>query len=237
MSAEPKVAIVTGASQGLGRGIAEGYLARGWRVVALSRRIEPSDDPALLTLRGDIADPDTGARAAAAALERFGRLDTLVNNAGIFIGGAFTHYTPEQYRQMLATNLDGFFHVTQAAIRAMEEAGRGGHVVQMTTTLAERADARFPSVLAALTKGGLNAATRSLAIEYAARGIRVNAVSPGVVKTPMHAPDTHEALARTHPLQRLGEVADVVRAVLYLEDSPFVTGEILHVDGGWTAGG
>ncbi|WP_062015328.1 SDR family NAD(P)-dependent oxidoreductase [Aureimonas sp. AU4] len=237
MPEESKVVIVTGASQGLGEGIARGFLARGWRVVATSRRIEPSDDPNLLALRGDIAEPETGRRLVEAAMDRFGRLDTLVNNAGVFIGGAFTDHTPDQYRTLVATNLDGFFHATQPAVEAMERQGRGGHVVQISTTLAEQANSAFPCVLAAMTKGGLNAATRSLAIEYAGRNIRANAVSPGVIDTPMHAPETHAALARTHPLGRIGQVADVVRAVLYLEDSPFVTGEILHVDGGWSAGG
>ena len=230
-----KVAIVTGASQGLGAGIAKGFRARGWRVVANARRIEPTDDPEWLAVPGDVGEAATGQRLVDAALGAFGRVDTLVNNAGVFIGGPFTEATAEQYRAILRTNLDRFFHVTQPVIAAMLRQG-GGHVVQISTTLAERAMAAFPSVLAALTKGGLNAATRSLAIEYAARGIRVNAVSPGVISTPMHAPDTHASLAALHPLRRIGEIADVVRAVLYLEDSPFVTGEILHVDGGWVAG-
>ena len=135
------------------------------------------------------------------SLAKFVRIDTLVNNAGLFIGGAFTAITEAEYRAILSTNLDGFFNVTQPAVAAMERQG-SGHVVQITTTLAERAMAAFPSVLASLTKGGLNAATRCLAIEYAERGIRVNAVSPGVVKTPMHSPETYEALANLHPLKR-----------------------------------
>jgi len=236
MSDTSKVAVVTGASQGIGAGLVAAFLGQGYKVVATSRSIAPSDDPNCVTLRGDIGDPETGRRVIEEALSRFGRVDTLVNNAGIFIGGPFTGYGPDDYQRMLRTNLDGFFHVTQHAVTAMERQG-AGHVVQITTTLAEKADRRFPSVLAAITKGGLIAATRSLAIEYAGRGIRVNAVSAGVIRTPMHAEETHADLAKTHPLQRLGDVEDIVRAILYLEASPFVTGDILHVDGGWSAGG
>jgi len=230
-----KVAVVTGASQGLGAGIVEAYRSRGYRVVATSRSIQPSTDPDVLTVAGDIGDPATGRKVIEAALAAFGRVDTLVNNAGIFIASPFTDYTDDQYRAMLATNLNGFFHITQHAIAAMEKQG-GGHIVQITTTLAEQANSNVPSVLASLTKGGLNAATRSLAIEYAGRGIRVNAVSPGVIKTPMHALETHASLAALHPVNRLGEVTDIAQAVMYLEDAGFVTGEILHVDGGQVAG-
>jgi NAD(P)-dependent dehydrogenase (short-subunit alcohol dehydrogenase family) len=230
-----KVAIVTGASQGLGEGIARGYRDRGWRVVGVSRSIAQADDADWFTIAGDVADPATAAAVVDRAVERFGRVDTLVNNAGVFIGEAFTDYSEDQYRRIVATNLDGFFHMTKEALPEMLKLG-SGHVVQIVTTLAEHANAEFPSVLASLTKGGLAAATRSLAIEYAARGIRANAVSPGITETPMHPPETRAGLGRYHPLGRMGTVADIVQAVLYLEDASFVTGEILHVDGGQVAG-
>lgn len=230
-----KVAIVTGASQGLGEGIARGYRDRGWRVLGVSRTIAPANEADWFTVAGDVADPATAQAVIAQAIDRFGRVDTLINNAGVFIGEAFTDYSEDQHRRIVATNLDGFFHMTRQAIPAMLTAG-GGHVVQIVTTLAEHANAEFPSVLASLTKGGLAAATRSLAVEYAARGIRANAVSPGITATPMHPPETRAGLGRYHPLGRMGTIADVVQAVLYLEDASFVTGEILHVDGGQVAG-
>lgn len=230
-----KVAIVTGASQGLGEGIAHGYRARGWRVIGVSRSIEAADEADWITLQGDVADPDTATEAVKLALDRFGRIDTLINNAGVFIGERFDDYTVDQYRQITRTNLDGFFYMTRGVWPAMVEQG-GGHIVQIVTTLAEHANAEFPSVLASLTKGGLAAATRSLAIEGAPRGVRANAVSPGIIATPMHPPETRAVLGRYHPLGRIGTVADVVQAILYLEDATFVTGEILHVDGGQVAG-
>ena len=235
MTDSRKVAVVTGASQGIGAGLVEAFLERGNRVVATSRSIKPSDNPDLLTVAGDIGDPTTGKRVIDEALAKFGRVDTLVNNAGIFFASAFTEYTPEQYAQILSTNLNGFFYVSQHAIKAMEKQG-GGHVVQISTSLIDQANSNVPSVLASLTKGGLNAATKSLAIEYATRSVRVNAVALGTIKTPMHAPETHEFLAGLHPLGRMGEISDIVDAVLYLDDASFVTGEILHVDGGQSAG-
>jgi NAD(P)-dependent dehydrogenase (short-subunit alcohol dehydrogenase family) len=235
MGIEQKVAVITGASQGIGAALVSAYLDRNYRVVATSRSIKPSVNPDVLTVAGDIGDPETGRRVIEQGLARFGRIDTLVNNAGIFIAGRFTEYTAEQYAQIVATNLTGFFHITQAAIAAMEKQG-SGHVVNITTSLVDHADSNVPSVLASLTKGGLAAATRSLAIEYAKRGIRVNAVAPGVIKTPMHLAATHDSLAALHPVGRMGEISDIVGAILYLEGAPFVTGEILHVDGGQSAG-
>ncbi|MFJ5298654.1 SDR family NAD(P)-dependent oxidoreductase [Pseudomonas sp. NPDC088368] len=235
MSDFKKVAIVTGASQGMGEAIVQAYRARGYGVVATSRKMQPSHDAGLVTVAGDIGDPKTSKRLVAAALETFGRIDTLVNNAGIFIGKAFTDYTEEDYRLKLKTNLDGFFFATQAVIPVMLKQGTG-HVVQITASTAEFASSLSPAFIAMLTKGGMNSATKSLAIEYATKGIRVNAVAPGVIRTPMHDPAIVEQLAAFHPMKKLGEVEDIVRAVLYLEDAAFSTGEILHVDGGLIAG-
>jgi len=235
MAAEQKVAIITGASQGIGKALVEAYRNRNYCVVATSRSITPAADSDVLTVAGDIADPKTTERVVSQALERFGRIDTLVNNAGIFIAKPFADYTDDDYANMLGINLNGFFHVTRRSAREMLKRG-AGHIVQITTALVDHANSSVPSVLASLTKGGLNAATKSLAIEYASKGIRVNAVAPGVIKTPMHGPETHEFLAKLHPVGRMGEVRDIVDAVLYLEGAAFVTGEILHVDGGQSAG-
>jgi len=235
MNSSRKVAIVTGASQGIGAGLVKAFRDRDYRVVANSRSIKPSSDPDIVTIAGDIGERAVAERIVQEALSRFGRIDTLVNNAGVFVAKPFTAYTAEEYASILAVNLNGFFHVTQLAVAEMDKQG-SGHIVNITTTLAEQAIEGVPSVLASLTKGGLNSATKSLAIEYAKRGIRINAVAPGVIKTPMHAPATHAALASLHPVDRLGEISDVTDAVLYLESAGFVTGEILHVDGGQSAG-
>ncbi|HTC28995.1 SDR family NAD(P)-dependent oxidoreductase [Dyella sp.] len=235
MNSPRKVAIITGASQGIGAGLVKAFRDRDYRVIANSRSIKPSSDPDVVTVPGDIGDRAVAERIVKEAMQRFGRVDTLVNNAGNFIAKPFTAFTVDDYVKTLATNLDGFFHITQAAIAEMEKQG-SGHVVNITTTLAEHAVDGVPSVLASLTKGGLNAATKSLAIEYAKRGIRVNAVSPGIIKTPMHGAETHAALAGLHPVNRMGEISDIVQAILYLESAGFVTGEILHVDGGQSAG-
>lgn len=235
MSNEQKVAIITGASQGIGAALVHAYRAAGFRVVANSRSIRSADNPDIMTVAGDIADAETAERIINGSMQRFGRIDTLVNNAGIFTAKPFTQFSRQDWERNISTNLAGFFHITQRAIEQMEKQGFG-HVVQITTSLADQPALGVPSVLASLTKGGLNAATKSLAVEYASRGIRVNAVSPGVIKTPMHPPETHAELAPLHPLGRLGEIEDVVDAVLFLERSSFVTGEILHVDGGQAAG-
>jgi NAD(P)-dependent dehydrogenase (short-subunit alcohol dehydrogenase family) len=235
MGTEQKVAIVTGASQGIGSALVNAFRDRNYRVVANSRKIKPSSDPDILSVSGDIADPKTSQRIVSEALERFGRIDTLVNNAGIFVARPFTDYTEEDYHVVLAINLGGFFHLTQRVAAEMLKQG-SGHIVQITTSLVDHANSQVPSVLASLTKGGLNAATKSLAIEYASKGVRVNAVAPGVIKTPMHGPETHEVLAKLHPVGRMGETRDIVDAILFLESAPFITGEILHVDGGQSAG-
>ncbi len=235
MSTHSKVAVITGASQGIGAALVKAYRAAGWNLVANSRSIRPADEADMVAVAGDIADAEVAERVIDTAVARFGRVDTLVNNAGIFTAKPFTDFTADDWSANIGTNLAGFFHVSQAAIRRMEAQG-SGHVVQISTSLVEQPINGVPSVLASLTKGGLNAATKSLAIEYASRGVRVNAVALGIIKTPMHPPETHDALAGLHPLGRLGEVEEAVQGVLYLENAPFVTGEILHVDGGQSAG-
>jgi NAD(P)-dependent dehydrogenase (short-subunit alcohol dehydrogenase family) len=235
MNQQKKVAIVTGASQGIGAALVKAYRDRDYRVVATSRSIEQGSDPDILAIAGDIGQAATAERIVQAALKHFGRVDTLVNNAGIFIAKPFTDYTEEDFAAKVSTNLAGFFHVTQRAVAEMLKQG-SGHVVTITTSLTDQAISSVPTGLANLTKGGLNSATKALAIEYATRGIRVNAVSPGIIKTPMHGPETYDFLAALHPVKRMGEMKDIVDAVLYLESAGFVTGEILHVDGGQSAG-
>ena len=232
---EQKVVVITGASQGIGAALVKAYRDRNYRVVATARSVKPSRDDNILVVPGDITDRKTAARAISEGVARFGRIDTLVNNAGIFMAKPFTEYTEADYTAILGVNVAGFFHMTQLAVAEIEKQGTG-HVVQITTSLVDHAIAGVPSVLASLTKGSLNGATKSLAIEYAKRGIRVNAVALGIVKTPMNPPETHEALAKLHPIGRIGEISDIVDAVLYLESASFVTGEILHVDGGQNAG-
>ena len=236
METDYRVAIITGASQGIGAGLVAGYRGRGWAVVASALTIKPSGEPDLLTVDGDVADPATAGRIVDAALGRFGRIDTLINHVGVSISKPFTEYTTADYALATGVNLAGFFWLTQCAVAEMARR-YGGHVVNISAAAAETANSRAPAVLAALTKGGLAAATRSLAVEYASLGIRVNAVSPGMIQTPMHPADSYDGLGdRLAPLGRAGQVSDVVDGVLFLESSPYITGEILHVDGGQVAG-
>jgi NAD(P)-dependent dehydrogenase (short-subunit alcohol dehydrogenase family) len=230
-----KVAIVTGASQGIGAGITKAYRELGYVVIATARSIGPSEDSGIVTIGGDIADPETAQRVVGEAVERFGRIDTLINNAGIYIGKPFTDYTLADFNALLAVNLAGFFHMTTRTIKHMLDQGRG-HVVNVSTTLVEQADSSRPAALSVLTKGGLVAVTKSLAIEYASRGLRVNAVSLGVIKTPIHDESSYAGMGALHPVGRVGEIEDVVGGVTYLESAPFVTGEVLYIDGGQSAG-
>jgi NAD(P)-dependent dehydrogenase (short-subunit alcohol dehydrogenase family) len=232
-----RVAIVTGASQGIGAGLVETYSKIGYTVIANSRTLDESDRPEIITVAGDIADPATAQRLVDVAVTNFGRIDTLINNAGVFLAKPFTSYEPADYELITSVNGLGFFHITRRVIHQMLTQSHGGHIVNVTTALAESGQSAVPSALTALTKGGLVAVTKSLAIEYADKGIRVNAISPGVIDTPMHAgTDVHAAFAAMHPQNRVGAVADIVHGALYLENAPFVTGEILHVDGGQSAG-
>ncbi|OBJ48427.1 SDR family NAD(P)-dependent oxidoreductase [Mycobacterium sp. 1423905.2] len=236
MTNDDRVAIITGASQGIGEALVAAYRKSGHAVVANSRRIEQGEDPLVLAVAADVGQTGAGRQIVDAAIERFGRVDAVVNNAGIFVPKPFTEYTDGDYDAVTGVNLRGFFEVSRAAIAAMLTRDGGGHLVNISTSLVDQPNSQVPSVLASLTKGGLNAATRALAIEYAARGIRVNAVALGNIPTPMHDASSLDFLAKMHPLGRLGEIDDVVDAVLYLEHSSFITGEILHVDGGQSAG-
>ena len=233
---EPKVVIITGGSQGIGAGLVAEYRRRGWAVVATSRTIKPDNDPAVLTVDGDIAEAATADRIISGALGRFGRIDTLVNNAGVYISKPFTDYTAEDYATVVGVNLTGFFLLTQRVIAEMLTRG-GGHIVNISTTLVDYANSSAPSVLTSLTKGGVASATKSLAIEYASRGIRVNAVSPGIIQTPVHPAESYAGLgAQLPPVGHVGQVSDIVDGILFLESSPFITGEVLHIDGGQIAG-
>ena len=232
---EPGVAIITGGSQGIGAGLVTAYRDLGWSVVASAITMQPSQDQQVLAVEGDISEPGTADRIVGGALDRFGRIDTLINNAGAFMSKPFTEYTEDDYALLVGVNLTGFFRLTQRAIAEMLTGG-GGLVVSITTTIVDYAHSSEPSALTSLTKGGIAAATRSLAVEYASRGIRVNAIAPGVIRTPMHANENYDAAARLAPMGRVGDVSDIVGGVLFLQSSPFVTGETVHIDGGQIAG-
>ncbi|WP_254507176.1 SDR family NAD(P)-dependent oxidoreductase [Anatilimnocola floriformis] len=236
MNTQAPVVVITGASQGIGAGLVQGFLAQGYRVVANSRSIKADSNPNVLTVAGDISSPTVAEQVIAAAVEKFGRVDTLVNNAGMFLAKPFTEYTVEDFNRVISLNLGGFFYVTQQAIGQMLKQGGGGHIVNLTTSLVRQPMKGVSAAMASITKGGLDAVTRGLAIEYADQKIRVNAVAPGIIETPMHAPETHDFLASLQPLNRMGSVQEVVDAVLYLEGAKFVTGETLHVAGGAQAG-
>jgi len=232
-------AIVTGASSGIGLGVTRSLLANGYRVVANARHASAAGtleaSPALVLVDGDVADPETGAALTRTAVERFGAVDLVVNNAGIFIVKPFTDNSIDDFQRLVATNITGFFHVTQPALRQMRSQGRG-HVVTITTSQASQPIRGVPAALSLLTKGGLNSITRALAIEYANEGVRLNAIAPGIVDTPMHQATAHGFLQTLHPVERLASVDEIADAVLYLEKASFVTGEVVHVDGGAHAG-
>ncbi len=240
MAAKSRTAIVTGASQGIGAGAVNAFLERGYRVVANSRNITKSGaftaSDKLALVDGDIGDPATAAKIAETAVARFGTIDVLLNNAGIFFSKPFLEYTKADFESLIATNVAGFLYVTQRAIQQMLAQNSGGSIINVTTTMAQHPIAGIPSAVPMITKGGLEAVTRCLAIEYAKQGIRVNAVAPGVVDTPMHESDNKDVLKGLSPMGRLVRIADVVDAIVYLSEAATVTGEILHVDGGSHAG-
>jgi NAD(P)-dependent dehydrogenase (short-subunit alcohol dehydrogenase family) len=239
MADAQKTAIVTGASQGIGSALVEAFLKRGYSVVANSRTInETNPFPAstnLALVDGDIGDRKTAAKIVETAVSQFGRVDVLINNAGIFIPKSFTEYTTEDFDALVSTTLAGFLHVSQLAVKEMVRR-KTGSIVNLSTTLVDHPVAGVPVTVQVMAKGGLNAVTRALAMEYVHDGIRVNTVALGVIKTPMHKPEAYEFLRGLHPMGRLGEIREVVEAVLFLTDATFTTGEILHVDGGAHAG-
>lgn len=236
MSPTRKVAVVTGASQGIGAGIVKRFVERGYNVVATSRSMTRSTEVAasdrVAQVDGDIGEPATAARVVEIALSRFGSIDALVNNAGIFFSKPFTAYTAADFRSLFSTNVEGFLHVTQLAVKQMIAQKTGGSVVTITAALAENPIAGAPASVPMITKGGLNTVTRHLAIEYAKDGIRFNAVAPGVVDTPLHKDDPKDALRSLNPMGVLSSVAEIVDAVMYLTEARSVTGEVLSVDGG-----
>jgi NAD(P)-dependent dehydrogenase (short-subunit alcohol dehydrogenase family) len=228
--------IVTGASQGIGAGVANLFLERGYNVVANSRRISKQNElqrsDRLVPVDGDIALPATADKLVAVALERFGAIDVLVNNAGIFFAKPFADYTAEDLRALSATNLDGFLHISQRVIRQMLAQKRRGSLVNITASIADHPRAALPAAVPMITKGGLNAVTRSLALEYARQGIRVNAVAPGAIDTPLVAGAPKDFLQALSPMGQIGTSRDIAEAVLYLAEAGNVTGVVLHVDGG-----
>jgi NAD(P)-dependent dehydrogenase (short-subunit alcohol dehydrogenase family) len=233
------IAIVTGASSGMGLGITRALLEHGYRVVATSRTISKSRDlrPSadLVLVDGDIGTKETAIIVADAAVRQFGRIDLLVNNAGIYIPKSFTEYTPEDFEKMIGTNVAGYFFVTQQAVAQMRKQ-KAGHVVSISTVLTDQPLAGAPISLPVITKATIPAFSRALAMEYVADGIRANTISPGVVDTPMHANDDHEVLKKLHPIPRLVQISEIVDALFYLQSAPMVNGENIRIDGGAHAG-
>src|SRR5215469_1071394 len=239
MANSQKAAIATGASQGIGAGLVEAFLKRGYSVVANSRNITKANPfPAsanLALVDGNIGDSHTAVKIVETAVSRFGRIDVLINNAGVFIPKPFTEYTTEDFNILVSTTLAGFLHVSQLAMKQMVQQ-KSGSIVNVSTTLVDQPIAGVDAAVQIMLKGALNAVTRALAIEYAKDGIRVNTVAPGVINTPMHKPETHEFLKGLHPVARIGEIKEIVDAALFLTDATFTSGEVLHVDGGAHAG-
>ena len=235
MQSKSKTIIVTGASQGIGAGITQAFLERGYNVVANSRDIARSalkPGGSLALVAGNIGHASTAEKVAQEAILRFGSIDGVVNNAGIFFTKPFTDYTAQDFRRLGETNLEGYIYITQLAVKQMLAQKTGGSVTSITSAMVEHPIAGVNSSLPMMTKGGLEAITRSLAMEYAAAGIRFNAVAPGIVDTPMHADDTRDSLAALSPMGRIPKVDDIVDAVVYLTEARHVTGEVLHVDAG-----
>jgi len=234
---DKKTAIVTGASGGIGAGLVEGFLSKGYNVVATSldagRSVSAS--PGVVFIQGDIGKQETAAGVVEAAIARFGTIDVLVNNAGIYRSKPFTDFTADDFNALASTNLLGFLYITQLAVKQMLNQ-KSGSVVTITASLVDQPSAGEPASVSMITKGGLNAVTKSLAIEYAKAGIRFNAVAPGVVDTPMHKNDSKDIMKTFQPMGKIVEVEDIFDAVFYLAEAGQVTGEILHVDGGAHAG-
>jgi NAD(P)-dependent dehydrogenase (short-subunit alcohol dehydrogenase family) len=239
MADSQKTAIVTGASRGIGAGLVEAFLKRGYNVVANSRHITRANSFAasanLALVDGDIGDRNTAAKIVDTAVSKFGRIDVLINNAGVFIPKPFTEYTTEDFDTLVSTTLAGFLYVSQLTVKQMLRQ-KSGSIINISTTLVDQPIAGVGAAVQIMLKGALNAVTRALAIEYAKEGIRVNTIAPGVINTPMHKPETHEFLRGLHPVGRIGEVKEIVDAALFLTDATFTSGEILHVDGGAHAG-
>jgi NAD(P)-dependent dehydrogenase (short-subunit alcohol dehydrogenase family) len=231
-----KTVIVTGASQGIGAEVVRAFLDRGYNIVASSRNISSAGafrkSSQLQIVDGDIGELDTATRITDTARDTFGSIDALVNNAGIFFTKPFTEYTQADFRRLVSTNLQGFIHLTQLVIKQMLKQGTGGSVVSITTSMVDHPIAGVTASIPMITKGGLDAVSRSLAIEYARDGIRVNTVAPGIVDTPLHRESPQDFLRTLSPMGTISDPREIARAVLFLTESPTVTGEVLHVDGG-----